>query len=328
MIPTQTLVQFPEFATGTAAKNPPGSAKYAAGFQPADVLPAEWLNYFENKSSAGITTLNSGVASIEAELNNIVSANGDTPSAETNNQVLTAIQSFINNAKAEAILAAHPVGSLYWSSKNTNPNTLFGGTWIPIKDKFIWAKGDSDTVNATGGAKTVTLEVANLPSHNHTFTGTAHNHTFTGTAVTSGTNNRGHTHSGTTSTTINPSNDTAKTLTATFKTKLYAEGTSSSREGILYDTTGIISRTRTSNTTDSNVSIAGDKTGYFTYTIDAKHRHGFTTGAESQNHTHSVTAEGTIGNTTATGTIGSTGSGTAVNKMPPYIVKYCWERTA
>lgn len=93
MIPTQTLVQFPEFATGTAAKNPPGSAKYAAGFQPADVLPAEWLNYFENKSSAGITTLNSGVASIEAELNNLITQAGGTPTQSDNTQVYTAVTS-------------------------------------------------------------------------------------------------------------------------------------------------------------------------------------------------------------------------------------------
>lgn len=93
MIPTQTLVQFPEFATGAAAKNPPGSAKYAAGFQPADVLPAEWLNYFENKSSAGITTLNSGVASIEAELNNLITQTGGTPTQSDSTQVYTAVTS-------------------------------------------------------------------------------------------------------------------------------------------------------------------------------------------------------------------------------------------
>lgn len=32
-----------------------------------------------------------------------------------------------------ALLAAHPVGSFYWSEKNTDPGTLFGGTWKQIK---------------------------------------------------------------------------------------------------------------------------------------------------------------------------------------------------
>jgi hypothetical protein len=36
----------------------------------------------------------------------------------------------------------------------------------------------------------------------------------------------------------------------------------------------------------------------------------------SHNHVHSLPAN-----------TGSTGSGTAVNVMNPYIVKYCWERT-
>ena len=65
----------------------------------------------------------------------------------------------------------YPVGSLYWSSKSTNPATLFGGTWVQIKDRFVLACGDTyKTVGATGGASTVTLTVDNMPSHNHSFT--------------------------------------------------------------------------------------------------------------------------------------------------------------
>ena len=61
----------------------------------------------------------------------------------------------------------YPVGSLYWSSKNTDPSTLFGGTWERITDKFIWAMSDSATVNDTGGNDSVTLSEDNLPSHTH-----------------------------------------------------------------------------------------------------------------------------------------------------------------
>ncbi len=46
----------------------------------------------------------------------------------------------------------HPVGSLYWSSNSTNPGTLFGGTWVQIKDKFILAAGDTYKNGATGGS--------------------------------------------------------------------------------------------------------------------------------------------------------------------------------
>lgn len=46
----------------------------------------------------------------------------------------------------------HPVGSLYWSSNPTNPGSLFGGTWVQIKDKFILAAGDKYKNGATGGS--------------------------------------------------------------------------------------------------------------------------------------------------------------------------------
>lgn len=91
MIPEQTLVQFPEFSdTGTKVK--PGDAKYSAGFQEADVLPAEWLNWFLNKASDGISVINEGISSIEKELDNIVTETGDTPDRDTNNQVVSSIK--------------------------------------------------------------------------------------------------------------------------------------------------------------------------------------------------------------------------------------------
>lgn len=334
----------------------------------------------------------------------------------------------------------YPIGSIYWSSKSTNPASLFGGTWTQIKDKFVWAMGDGDTVNATGGAKTVTLEVANLPSHNHSFTGTAvtsgannrgHTHsvtaagtitvktnpTFAGTAVTSGANSRGHTHSVTASGTVSahshglnnhthsftPAGSVKVTTNPTFsgtavntgamsanstgaiessKFKLFAGSTDGTNPVV----TGNLSIT---NKTLMDYGIIGSNAGISKLSINVAHTHSVTaagtisggaysftgtagttggsaantanatptfkgtavtSGAESQNHTHSVTAAGTISggaytftgsavtsggesqnhthSVTAAGTIGNTGSGTAVNKMPPYICKYCWERTA
>lgn len=54
----------------------------------------------------------------------------------------------------------YPVGSVYISLNNTNPKTLFGGTWEQIKDKFLLSIGDTyKTVNSTGGSS----------SHNHKY---------------------------------------------------------------------------------------------------------------------------------------------------------------
>ena len=63
----------------------------------------------------------------------------------------------------------YPVGSIYISVNSTNPATLFGGTWEQIKDRFLYtASSDS---KSTGGASTVTLDIKNIPSHNHIFSG-------------------------------------------------------------------------------------------------------------------------------------------------------------
>lgn len=54
----------------------------------------------------------------------------------------------------DILLAAHPVGSYYWSSNATSPAALFGGTWEQVKDRFILAAGDSYAAGATGGVAT------------------------------------------------------------------------------------------------------------------------------------------------------------------------------
>lgn len=65
---------------------------------------------------------------------------------------------------------AHPVGSYYWSSVSTSPATLFGGTWTQVTDKFVLAAGSTYKAGGTGGAATVSLTTAQMPSHTHTIT--------------------------------------------------------------------------------------------------------------------------------------------------------------
>lgn len=68
----------------------------------------------------------------------------------------------------------YPIGSIYMSIDSTNPSSLFGGTWEP------WGTGrvpvgidlndtDFNTVEKTGGEKTHTLSVNEMPSHKHNF---------------------------------------------------------------------------------------------------------------------------------------------------------------
>lgn len=63
----------------------------------------------------------------------------------------------------------YPVGSIYQSTKSTNPGTFLGGTWTQLKDRFLLGAG-SKAAGATGGEENHTLTVAEMPSHNHSGT--------------------------------------------------------------------------------------------------------------------------------------------------------------
>lgn len=64
----------------------------------------------------------------------------------------------------------YPVGAIYLSLSNTNPGTLFGGTWEQLKDRFLLGAGNSYSAGGTGGEATHTLTVNEMPSHKHTMT--------------------------------------------------------------------------------------------------------------------------------------------------------------
>lgn len=70
----------------------------------------------------------------------------------------------------------YPVGSIYMSVNNVSPQTFIGGTWVS------WGAGkvpvgvnasetEFATVEKTGGAKTVTLTIDQIPSHHHGMAG-------------------------------------------------------------------------------------------------------------------------------------------------------------
>ena len=78
-----------------------------------------------------------------------------------------------NQANAEVDYATilnmvYPVGSIYISVNSTNPNTLFGGAWEAIEEKFLLSTSANYVAGTTGGEATHTLTTAEIPSHNHT----------------------------------------------------------------------------------------------------------------------------------------------------------------
>lgn len=87
------------------------------------------------------------------------------PSIPSKTSDLTNDSGFVSQSNLVDLV--YPVGSYYWSSNSTSPSTLFGGTWTQVKDRFVLAAGDSYSVNATGGEKTHTLTIDEMPSHSH-----------------------------------------------------------------------------------------------------------------------------------------------------------------
>lgn len=61
----------------------------------------------------------------------------------------------------------YPVGSVYISYSHVSPASLFGGTWVRIENAFLWGVDSKGTIGQTGGEKTHTLTVDELPSHTH-----------------------------------------------------------------------------------------------------------------------------------------------------------------
>lgn len=71
----------------------------------------------------------------------------------------------------------YPVGSYYETSDaNFDPNVVWGGTWVLDSQGRVTVSQDTsdtsfDTIGETGGEKTHTLTVDEMPSHTHTAKG-------------------------------------------------------------------------------------------------------------------------------------------------------------
>lgn len=82
----------------------------------------------------------------------------------------SSLQTKVNSGGSGTAVNPYPVGSIYLSVTNTNPATLFGGTWEQLKNKFLLAADDATTGahgGDSGGEKDHTLSIAEMPIHKH-----------------------------------------------------------------------------------------------------------------------------------------------------------------
>lgn len=87
----------------------------------------------------------------------------------------------------ELLNLIYPVGSIYMSVNNVSPQVFLGGTWSPIKGRFLLGQGQNDgntteywgsypansnnfPVKEMGGEARHTLSVEEMPNHNHPLT--------------------------------------------------------------------------------------------------------------------------------------------------------------
>ena len=82
------------------------------------------------------------------------------------------IESIVSQAVSNALLTAHPIGSIEINVSGTNPETYLGGTWEAFGSgrTLVGINNDDSDFNVaekTGGEKTHTLTTNEIPAHTH-----------------------------------------------------------------------------------------------------------------------------------------------------------------
>lgn len=90
---------------------------------------------------------------------------GDTIPVDKGGTGATTAAAARTNLGVPTLLDVYPVGSIYMSVNNTNPGTLFGGTWEQLKDRFLLGAGPTYSAGGTGGS--ATMEHTHTISHTH-----------------------------------------------------------------------------------------------------------------------------------------------------------------
>lgn len=243
-------------------------------------------------------------AEIDTELSSVASAISSkadlnspgltgTPTAPTasygTNTTQLATTAFVQAAIPSGVIllwsgsiASIPSGWALCNGSNGTPD---------LRNRFVVGAGSTYSVGNTGGADSVTLTSAQIPSHTHTVTTTgstsssgAHTHTFSGTTGNMSANAT-HTHN---------ISDPGHTHTLTYPI-INAQGATAGNEA---------------GANTSSATTNSSKTGITINSTSVEHTHTYSgTTVSNGAHTHTLTLTSTAANT---------GGGTSHENRPPY----------
>lgn len=115
-----------------------------------------------------------------ASIESLTSKNNAFSLDNQGNLVVNSITANYSNFNmVNLINMVYPIGSIYMSVSSTSPATLFGGTWVQLKDRFLLGAGDTYTNGSTGGSASLQAHSHTIPSLSGTAASSTHTHTVT-----------------------------------------------------------------------------------------------------------------------------------------------------
>ena len=211
----------------------------------------------------------------------------------------------------DIINLVYPVGSIYLSTSEVSPGTLFGGTWERLRDRMLIGAGDTYKAAATGGSSKISYTPSGTVS-NTLLTAAQSGHAALSGTFTSGGQSRDHQHY------VQAQTTSGENVHHTHNVNgIHTAALGQPKLGLV-ESPGYAGL----------VHVAGsNKTG----TNNSDHTHtvnGHYTDGMSSNHTHNVAVSFAAADAKASHGHDFEGTPTTLNTISPYLAVYMWKRIA
>lgn len=158
-------------AAATSETNAANSENKAQAWAESETSPDGESDSKSAKTWAGDSADSAELAQKWAESDE--SPDGETDSESPTSETMSAKEWALYAKEQASALAAYPVGTVYISTVNKSPATIFGGTWqelpaghvLLVQGNSTW--GINYIAGSTGGEATHTLTLDEMPTHTH-----------------------------------------------------------------------------------------------------------------------------------------------------------------